>query len=87
MVFLQVLGTFKSFYFDYKSKLSHDSPERQWKVQNSAIFERLDMFLERCYDMLDVNQTWLQFSKLGGERGVEIGGTKGAHNSLSLSPG
>jgi dynein heavy chain len=75
---LKVLGTFKSFYFDYKSRLGDEAAGRQWKVQNSAIFERLDAFLERVHDVLDINQTCLQFSKLGGERGVEIGGTKGA---------
>ena len=75
---LKVLGTFKSFYFDYKGRLAEEATERQWKVQNSAIFDRLDAFLERVHDVMDINQTCLQFSKLGGERGVEIGGTKGA---------
>ena len=35
---------------------------------------RLDSFLERCHDILDLTQTIVQFSKLGK---IEIGGTKG----------
>ncbi|CAD7696266.1 unnamed protein product [Ostreobium quekettii] len=71
---LKVLGTFKSHYFDYKARTSTETPENPWKFQNSALFSRLDAFLERCHDMLDVQSTCLQFGKL--ER-VEIGGTKG----------
>ena len=70
---LKVLGTFKSFYFDYKSRSMSETPTNPWKFQNSALFSRLDAFLERCHDVLDLSQTALQFNKL--ER-VEIGGTK-----------
>jgi dynein heavy chain, axonemal len=75
----QVLGMFKSFYFDYKARLANEPAERQWRVASAALFGRLDAFLERAHAVLDINTTCLQFSKLGGERGVEIGGTKGAH--------
>ncbi len=34
----------------------------------------MDLFLERCHDVLDLMQTSLQFGKLDR---VEIGGTKG----------
>ena len=47
---------------------------RRWKFQNSALFPRLDLFLERMYDLLDLTKTVTQFQKL--ER-VEIGGNKG----------
>ena len=70
---------FKSFYFDYKARLANEPAERQWRVASAALFGRLDAFLERAHAVLDINTTCLQFSKLGGERGVEIGGTKGAH--------
>jgi dynein heavy chain, axonemal len=77
---LRVLSTFKTFYFDYKGQLADEAPERQWKVQSSTLFGRLDEFMERVHDVLDINLTCMQFSKLGGERGIEIGGTKGMHS-------
>jgi len=55
-----------------------------WRFQNSALFARLDSFLERCHDILDLTQTVLQFNKL--ER-VEVGG-RALHSStiqLNLS--
>ena len=42
--------------------------------QNNALFMRLDTFLERCHDILDLTQTIVQFSKLAD---IEVGGTKG----------
>lgn len=70
---LKVLGTFKSYYFDYKSRTISEAPENPWRFQNSALFTRLDAFMERCHDMQDLSQTALQFNKLDR---VEIGGTK-----------
>lgn len=49
-------------------------------VQNNALFMRLDSFLERCHDILDLTQTIVQFSKLAK---IEVGGTKG--NTLTAS--
>ena len=73
-VTLQICGTFKSTYFDYKATANADCPENPWRIQNNALFMRLDGFLERCHDILDLTQTIVQFSKLGR---IEIGGTKG----------
>ncbi|KAK9808985.1 hypothetical protein WJX72_007373 [[Myrmecia] bisecta] len=78
---LKILGTFKSYYFEYKAKSAAETPANPWKFQNSAIFLRLDAFLERCHDVLDLSQTALQFHKL--ER-VEIGGTKGKTLTTSV---
>ena len=61
---LRICGTFKSFYFDYKAKTSSETPENPWRFQNSALFVRLDSFLERCHDILDLTQTILQFDRL-----------------------
>ena len=71
---LKICGTFKSFYFDYKAKTTTETPENPWRFQNSALFVRLDSFLERCHDILDLTQTILQFDRL---EKVEVGGTKG----------
>ena len=73
-VCLRVSVTFKSTYFDYKARVSTECPSNPWRFQNSALFSRLDSFLERCHDVLDLMQTIVQFSKL--ER-IEVGGSKG----------
>lgn len=73
-----VLSSFKQCYFDYKARLDGQPLQRRWSVANSAAFGRLDAFIQRCAEVIDINQTCLQFSKLGGDRGIEIGGTKGA---------
>lgn len=72
-VTVRVLTAFKSYYFDNKTRTLDVTPLNPWKFQNSAIFGRLDAFLDRCNDLLNFSQTALQFHKL--ER-VEIGGTK-----------
>jgi dynein heavy chain len=71
---LKICVTFKSSYFDYKARASTECPSNPWRFQNSALFSRLDGFLERCHDILDLMQTIVQFIKL---EKVEIGGTKG----------
>jgi dynein heavy chain len=71
---IKVAVTFKSTYFDYKARAGTSCPSNPWRFQNAAIFMRLDAFLERLHDLLELMQTILQFNKL--ER-VEVGGTKG----------
>ena len=78
---LKVCGTFKSTYFDYKSTANIECPENPWRIQNNALFIRLDMFLERCHDILDLTQTIVQFSMLAQ---IEIGGTKGKAFTTSV---
>ena len=79
---LRVMGIFKSVYFEYKSRTSLECPENAWKIQNNAIFVRLDGFLERCHDFLDLTQTIVMFSKL---QKIEIGGTKGKILTTSVT--
>ena len=57
---LKVCVTFKSNYFDYKARASTECPSNPWRFQNSALFARLDSFLERCHDVLDLMQTIVQ---------------------------
>jgi dynein heavy chain len=79
---LRVFGQFKSTYFDYKAKANEEVPQNKWsKVQNNAIFIRLDSFLERCHDILELTQTIMQFSKLAK---IEVGGTKGKTLTTSV---
>lgn len=78
---LRVLGTFKSIYFEYRSKSAHECPDNPWRFQNSALFARLDAFLERVHDLLELAETMLQFLRL--ER-VEIGGTHGKGLTITV---
>ena len=68
-------------YFDYKSRANQEVPHNPWRIQNTALFPRLDSFLERCHDLLDLCKTVVQFQKL--ER-IEIGGNKGRTLSASV---
>ena len=81
LVTLKVCGTFKSVYFDYKSRANNEVPSNPWRLVNTALFPRLDAFLERCHDLLDLCKTIVQFQKL--ER-IEIGGNKGRELSASV---
>jgi len=74
LLVLKVCGNFKNTYFDYKTKVAAECPQNQWSIQNGALFSRLDCFMERSHDILDLTRTIIQFSKLSK---VEIGGTKG----------
>ncbi|KAL7679175.1 putative AAA+ ATPase domain, dynein heavy chain region D6 P-loop domain-containing protein [Plasmopara halstedii] len=78
---LQMCAHFKSVYFDYKARSMTEVPKNQWRVQNNALFFRLDAFLERCHDVLELVQTICQFEKLAQ---MEIGGTKGRTLTASV---
>eukprot|EP00201_Polytomella_parva_P017476 CAMPEP_0175071536 /NCGR_PEP_ID=MMETSP0052_2-20121109/19298_1 /TAXON_ID=51329 ORGANISM="Polytomella parva, Strain SAG 63-3" /NCGR_SAMPLE_ID=MMETSP0052_2 /ASSEMBLY_ACC=CAM_ASM_000194 /LENGTH=4543 /DNA_ID=CAMNT_0016338719 /DNA_START=12 /DNA_END=13643 /DNA_ORIENTATION=- len=71
---IRVIGAFKNNYFDYRTMSMTETPKNPWKFQNSSLFNRIDSFLERCHDLMDMMSTCVQFNKL--ER-VEVGGTKG----------
>jgi dynein heavy chain len=71
---LRVCGAFKATYFDYRDTANAECPSNQWRIQNNALFMRLDAFLERVHDILDLTQTIMQFSRLSR---IDIGGTKG----------
>ena len=71
---LKVCSSMKTIYFGYKARVLVECPDNPWRFQNSALFVRLDSFLERCHDILELCQTVLQFSRL---ETVEVGGTKG----------
>lgn len=79
---LKVCGHFKSVYFAYKLKSAKEIPQNPWKVQNAALFSRLDAFLERSMDLLDLFKTITQFEKL---EAVQIGGNKGAALTMAVS--
>jgi dynein heavy chain len=78
---LHVCDTFKKTYSDYKNTANAECPANPWRIPNSALFLRLDSFLERCRDILDLTSTIVQFSKLAK---IEIGGTKGKTLTASI---
>jgi len=80
-VTLRVCGLFKAVYFDYKTRVATECPNNPWRIQNTALFPRLDAFLERLHDLLELCRTVVQFGRL--ER-VEVGGNKGRTLSASI---
>ena len=61
---LKTLNAFKSYYFEYRTLSNTETPDNPWKFQNTVLFGRLDAFIERCHDMLELQTTCLQFNKL-----------------------
>ncbi|GMH57655.1 hypothetical protein TL16_g02438 [Triparma laevis f. inornata] len=79
---VKVFGKFKASFFEYKAKANAECPNNQWRMQNNAVFVRLDAFLERCHDIWDLTRTIMQFTKLAK---IEVGGTKGKTLSTSVN--
>ena len=79
---VKVFGKFKASFFEYKAKANAECPNNQWRMQNNAVFVRLDAFLERCHDIWDLTRTIMQFTKLSK---IEVGGTKGKTLSTSVN--
>ncbi len=42
-----MIVAFKSVYFNYKAQAQAQNKANPWRFQNSALFARLDAFLER----------------------------------------
>ena len=79
---LRVCGMLKTAYFNYKTRVSVECPEKPWRFQNAALFVRLDSFLERCHDILELVNTKLQYMKL---EKIEVGGTRGKVLTTSVA--
>jgi len=84
---LSVCGTFKSTYFAYRATASAECPANPWRIQNNALFMRLDSFLERCNDILDLTQTIVQFSKLAKVSHNSGGGGGGGSHGTARKEG
>jgi dynein heavy chain len=78
---INVCNAFQSTYQEYKATASVECPSNPWRVQNTALFMRLDAFIERCRDVLELLQTVVQFTHLAR---VEVGGTKGKTLTTSI---
>jgi dynein heavy chain len=49
---LEFCAKFKEVYYDHKAQANN-----QWKITPSALFVRLDAFIERCQDIMQLTQT------------------------------
>lgn len=78
---LHVCSALKSTYAEYKALASTECPSNPWKIQSNAIFIRLDTFVERCHDLLEMMHTIVRFTKLSK---IEVGGTKGKVLSATI---
>ncbi|GAB9476781.1 hypothetical protein Gpo141_00013839 [Globisporangium polare] len=71
-----------SVYIDYKAKSAHSKCRAARGASSpTRVFVRLDAFLERCHDVLELTQTIRQFQKLAA---MEIGATKGKTLTASV---
>ncbi|KAJ1568524.1 hypothetical protein HK096_006203 [Nowakowskiella sp. JEL0078] len=69
---LKVCDAFKLTYYDCKVKTSDTS--RPWNFDSKLVFGRLDQFLVRVQQILELFETIIEFNRL---EKVEMGGTKG----------
>ena len=72
-VVVSVCESFKSVFIEYKQKSFQVIPSNPWSIQVNSMFAQLDVFLERCQDIIEFFQTIIHFSKLPK---IEIGSTK-----------
>jgi dynein heavy chain len=70
---LHVCGHFKAVFFHFKGRSAKEL-QRPWRFQNAALFRRLDAFLERLHDVLDVLETAALFERAAN---IRIGGSDG----------
>merc|ERR1711865_461063 len=61
---LRVCEEFKTTFYEFRGKSVAECPDNPWQIQVNALFSRLDAFLERCYNLLNLCQTITQFLKL-----------------------
>jgi len=73
---MEFCAKFKEAYYDTKAQATN-----AWKITPSALFVRLDAFIERCQDIMQLTQTIIQFNQL---KRIEIGNTKGKAMSQAI---
>lgn len=54
--------------------LLSECPHNPWRIQNSALFARLELFMERVGSLIDFTRTLISFNKLAK---VSKGGREG----------
>ena len=79
---LEVGAAFKAAYFEARDASVQHVPANPWKFGNSALFARLDQFIERCHDLQELATTIAHFARLDR---IELGGPKGRALSASIA--
>ena len=81
-VTLEVCGAFKVTFFHFRDLCASECPDNPWGMAPAALFVRLNAFMERCMEVLEMCETYATFFKLDkmvegtGPQGG-LGGTKG----------
>ena len=70
-VVLKVCNSFKSCYFEYKQQTVNS--QRPWNFDSKIVFGRLEKFMVRTQEILNLFDTIMEFLRL---EKIEIGGTK-----------
>ena len=81
LLLISVCASFKSVFIEYKQISLQVCPSNPWSIQVNSTFAQLDVFLERCNDVMGFVQTVIHFSKLPK---IEIGSTKGRTLTSSI---
>lgn len=68
---VRVLEAFKQTYFEAKARTLETS--HPWNFDSHMVFSRLDQFMKRVTQLLDLFDTIIEFNRL---EKIEIGGTK-----------
>eukprot|EP00960_Hanusia_phi_P073137 767948-Hanusia_phi.AAC.9 len=71
---IECCENFKEVFHKFKERSIAECPDNPWRFQNDALFEKLDSFLERCNDILNLMTNLNDFKTL---KYLEIGGSKG----------
>lgn len=53
---------------DFSPFLLPECPHNPWRIQNSALFARLELFMERVGSLIDFTRTLISFNKLAKVR-------------------
>ena len=71
----------KSMYLIYKDRSQFECCDRPWKVSSSSVFMKIDLYLQRCHDIINYSQSCLLFINASK---VQIGGCVGDLLTTSL---
>jgi dynein heavy chain len=74
---LKTCAAFKTSYFDCKAQTAHS--QRPWNFDSKIIFSRLDKFMDRVQEILNLFDTIMEFLRL---EKIEIGSSKVCDNLI-----
>lgn len=78
---IRVCGHLKGAYVEYQTKSLEECAKNPWKIRNEVVFQRLDSFVSRCQDIVNLIETAAQYSEVAH---VFVGGNQGRTLTTSL---